>query len=340
MKHLLTLVTLVSLVIVGCKEKANPVTIDELHLNVDEPRKFEVKTPKNWFTQKVPGELVLAVTSKEVSRRFSNFAPGTGGAKVELRVLLVDSTRNLDSIVKNSKLEFRDKLDRYKRSNSTLGGKPAIKLEVAFDQTDGEYRQEIWFAEQDSVITMFSLAAFGGTFADYSEEFKEIYQSVKLAKREVVAPKTPQVDTTKRGPEPPSDTLRSYSAPDFVMQIPQNFSGSRTSTPGTISSMSFSGSRLDCTIQIDVFDASKQKDLAKILDQNKASYGGGSPSSTTLAGQKAAYFNYNANAQVASRAYFMVKGDRMFRITMNWYKPDQNLYLPIFEKCLGTLKPN
>lgn len=339
MKRLLSLVALASTLIIGCGPKADPVPIDDLKLHKDEIRNFEILLPSNWIIQKVPGELLVATTSRESARRFLNFQQGPAGAKIELRVAPVDSTRVLDTVIKNMKLTFKDGLDRYVGpEETTLGGRKAKKLTVEFFQKDGNYNSEAYFVEHDSTITVLQLSAFGSTFGDYREAFDKIIASVKVGQRPKVveAPK----DTVKRGPEPPSDTLRPVAGPDYTLEIPKNFQGSRTTTSGTISSMSFAGSRLDCTIQIDVFDASKQNNLSKILDQNKDKYGGAAATMTTLSGQKAGYFSYNPVANVSSRAYFMVKGDRMYRITLNWFKPEQNVYLPLFERVLKTLSVN
>jgi hypothetical protein len=333
----LLLLTLVALVAAGCVRKAPSTPIDGLELVKDEVRKFEVKVPKNWIKQTQRGDLILAISKPGLNRRFVYFDKGEGGAKVEMRAIPLDSTRTVDTLIKNSRLQFDDPKNDflYKVENVTLGGKPAKKLSVKFDQEDGEFRSEAYFAENDSVCTILTLASFGGGYEEYAEAFKEVVSSLKLARRPD-APKTPDT-LAPTGPQPPSDTLRSYSASDFTIQIPQNFEGKKLSEGGTLSSVNLFGSRLDCNIRVDVFDASKQKNLEKILAQNKKNYGDKDPVGTKLSGQKAAYFSYNPTATVSSRAYFCVKDDKMFRITVNWFKPEQNVYLPIFEKCVNSV---
>jgi len=321
----------------GCSRSAKPVPIESLKLVKDELRKFEIKVPANWYFQQRTGDLIVATTTRAIGTRFMNFGKGEGGAKIELRVVLIDSTNpSIDTVIKRSRLEFEGGLELYKPlTDVTLGGKPAKKLSVSFDQLDGEYHSEMYFAVDDSLVTIVHLAAFGKTFDDYKKDFEEIIASVKVAQRPVVVEK--QLVATPTGPEPPSDTLRTYSAPDFSIEIPQNFEGKKGQSSG-LSSMSFLGSRFDCTIQVDVFDASKQNDLNKIVEQNKARYQGASPVAASINGQKAYSFTYNPAANVAARAYFTVKGNKMFRITLNWYKPEQSVYLPIFERCLTSLK--
>ncbi|RPI68349.1 MAG: hypothetical protein EHM43_05135 [Ignavibacteriae bacterium] len=335
MKWILTAALLSVVVISGCSRKATPTPIESLKVIKDDVRMFEVKVPSNWRTQTIAGELVLATSKPTIARRFLDFSKGDGGAKVELRAIPVDSTRNIDSLIKNSKLEFEDGLDRYELTDVQLGGKPAKLLHVTFDQEDGEFESNTYFAENDSVITILTLAAFGRTYEDYQAQFEEIVASVKLAQRPMVVERK-QDTLAPQGPEPPSDTLRPYSASEFAIQIPQNFQGQKSNSNG-LTSVNFFGSRLDCNIQVDVFDASKQKNLDKILDQNKPNYGGGKANMTTLGGVKAGYFSYNPTASVSSRAYFAVSGNRLFRFTVNWYKPEQSVYLPIFEKSLKTV---
>ncbi len=331
----LSVLALAVLVVAGCTRHATPTPIEGLEVVKDNVRQFEVKVPSNWIKQTQPGDLIIAFSKPRISRRFLDFSPGDGGAKVELRAIPMDSSRTMESLIKNSKLQFEDGLDRYKLENATLGGKPAKKLHVRFDQEDGEFRSEAYFAENDSVITILTFAAFGRTFEDYEKDFNEILASVKLARRPDVPKQQP--DTLKpTGPEPPSDTLRTYSAPDFTIQIPQNFEGKRLGGPA-LSSINFFGSRLDCNVQIDVFDASKQKNLEKILAQNKPNYGGKDPTGVTINGQKGAYFSYTPSANINSRAYFVVKDNKLYRLTVNWFKPEEKVYLPLFEKCIATL---
>ena len=333
--HLFLLIGLAAAVMsTGCQRKATPTKIEGLELHKDDITKFEMKVPANWRIQEVQGELLVAVSKPGAGRRFLNFKSGDGGAKVELRAIIMDSTTVMDSLIINSKLEFEDGLDRYELTDATLGGKPAKKLAVAFDQEDGEYRSEQYFAMNDSVITIVSLASFGNNFGDYEGNFSEILSSVKLAQRPAEKPKQDTLAPT--GPEPPSDTLAPYSAKHFAIKIPKNFDGKKVDGTG-LASVNFVGSRLDCNIQVDVFDASKQKNLDKIIDQNKPNYGGQDAKATKLGGKTAKYFSYNPTGNISSRAYFCVNGDKLYRVTMNWFRPEQSVYLPIFEKSLKTV---
>ena len=103
-------------------------------------------------------------------------------------------------------------------------------------------------------------------------------------------------------------------------------------------SVSFQGDRLDCTIQVDVIDASKQKNLSKIVEDNKKAYGAATASKTTLGGVEAYYMNYSFGGNVQSRVYFAIKGEKMFRVTMNYFVPKQDVYKQVFEKSISTFR--
>jgi hypothetical protein len=329
----LILAAVLVLTLDGCTRKATPTPIEGLQLKTDDVTKFEIKLPTNWQVQDVPGQLALAVSKPGIQRRFLRFTAGEGGAKIELRAVMLDSTRTMDSLIYNSKLDFEDGLDRYEMEDATLGGKPAKLLKVKFDQDDGEFESHQYFAQNDSVVTIVTLAAFGHTFEDYTKEFAEIIQSVKLAQM----PKPVVKDTLAPAEiEPPSENMRSYNAADFAIKIPENFEGKKVGGSG-LSAVNFFGSRLDCNIQVDVFDASKQKNLKKIADQNKPSYGGKDPQDVKVGGVDAKMFSYNPTPTVSSRAYFAVRGNKMYRITVNWFKQEQDIYLPVFEKCIASI---
>jgi hypothetical protein len=40
---------------------------------------------------------------------------------------------------------------------------------------------------------------------------------------------------------------------------------------------------------------------------------------------------------VRRRTYFAVKGNKLYKVTLQWFKPEQEIFLPTFEKCLGSI---
>jgi hypothetical protein len=59
---------------------------------------------------------------------------------------------------------------------------------------------------------------------------------------------------------------------------------------------------------------------------------------STLGGVEAYYMNYSFGGNVQSRVYFAIKGDKMFRVTMNYFIPKQDVYKQVFEKSIGTFR--
>ena len=80
--------------------------------------------------------------------------------------------------------------------------------------------------------------------------------------------------------------------------------------------------------------------MAKIVEDNKSKYRASAASKTSIGGVDAYFMNYSFMSDVNSRVYFAIKGDKMYRVTLNWYVPKQAIYLPVFENCLITLKIN
>jgi len=48
--------------------------------------------------------------------------------------------------------------------------------------------------------------------------------------------------------------------------------------------------------------------------------------------------NSSFGGTVHSRVYFAIKGDKMFRLNMNYFIPKQDVYKPVFEKSITTFR--
>ncbi len=106
-----------------------------------------------------------------------------------------------------------------------------------------------------------------------------------------------------------------------------------------IYSINYSGERrADCNIQVDVLDASKQNKLDKIVEDNRAKYKNAKPKDVKIGGVAAKVMDYSFAKDVKSRVYFTIKDDKLYRITMNWFKGEEKDYLPIFEKSIKSFK--
>lgn len=336
----LLMLTLCTFVLVSCgKKAAEPPQITELELSQDKSLNFGIKGPKNWKTSVKPGEMLAYYSSEKVMQRFIDYKDedSDGGAKIEILAKKVSGTVNMDSIIQELKI-FNDESLYKPLETVKIAGMDAKKLAYEVSFSDGSFKGERYFTMKDSTaVTIITFEAFGGTFDALKPKFDEMLGSVELAYFKPVVK-----DTVKGEPQvfKPSETLVVYGTADnFSIQIPDNFSGSKKGDGGI--EFKGIGGPADCTIRIDVKDASKQNNLDKIVAQNKAQFGGSDPTSATLGGEKAFYFQRSVKGNggdITSRTYFAVKNSKLYRVTLNWFKPEQEIFLPTFEKSLASFQ--
>lgn len=319
----------------SCGEKKHIVEIKELATYEDPVMGFSIKYPTNWEIQKYPGDRFLAFTTKTVIKRFRTFDPeGEAGAKIELLAIKLAEGQTIDSVM--AKKQFTP--ETYsKPTKVVIDGVEAFKQTYEFPLGDGVFQGEIYYAQKDpQVVTVISFEAFGSTFENYKSSFDQILNSVKLAFIPQVAP-----DTVKKVVEapPPSSNFVEYKGEGFSIKIPDNFDVRNPKVGNALKSYQYIGERrLDCDIRVDIFDASKQTNLEKIVEDNKARHKNTDPKPTTISGEKAYYFEYSPIQNVKSRVYYAVHNNKLYRITLNWFVGEEQLYKPVFEKSLSSFK--
>ncbi|MCX7908489.1 MAG: hypothetical protein N2560_03115 [Ignavibacteria bacterium] len=329
------ILSILILILVSCGERKQIVEIKELATYTDPIMGFSIKYPTNWEIQKYPGDRFLAFTTKTVIKRFKTFDPeGESGAKIELLSIKLPEGQTIDSVM--AKKQFTP--ETYSAPTKvTIDGVEGFKQTYEFPLGDGVFKGEIYYAQKDpQVVTVISFEAFGGTFDHYKQSFDQILSSIKLAY-------IPQVgqDTIKKVVEapPPSSNLVEYKGEGFAIKIPDNFDVRNPKVGGAIRSYQYIGERrLDCDIRIDIFDASKQSNLDKIVEDNKAKHKNTEPKPTSISGVKAYFFEYSPIQNVKSRVYYVVHNNKLYRITMNWFSGEEQLYKPVFEKSISTFK--
>jgi hypothetical protein len=95
--------------------------------------------------------------------------------------------------------------------------------------------------------------------------------------------------------------------------------------------------RLDCSINIDVFDA-KKLSVEKVWEQNKGRYNAKSTGQAKIDDQNAFYADYSPRKDINSRVYFAVKNDKVIRVTINYFAPQKDVYFPTFENMVKSIK--
>lgn len=341
MKRLLVLLALIlsaGLIVISCGESGPPpVEVESLETYTDDATGFSIKYPKNWIKTTVPG-VRLAVFSSETGRkRFNKYdTEGFPGAKIDVVVADLKFGMNIDSIVKVSKI-FGD--DIYQISNTTIDGVEGRKLDYSFPLAGGMFQGVMFVAAKDTAkVTVVTIEAFDGSFETYKSTFDEVIASIKLGKAPEA--KQPEIITITEEAPPPSTNLVSRGGDGFEISIPDNFKAENIGkAANALRAWSYLGDRRgDSFIKVETFDASNQKDLKKIVDENRASFQNASPKQTTIGGQPAYLLDYKPSGTVKGKVWFTMKGDKMYRITINWFTGEEKDFLPVFEKCVAAFK--
>lgn len=315
--------------VVGCSKKAEPVPIERWERYTDPVRNFSIEYPANWSHRAVAGEQFYAISIAGAEQRFIEYGEGPSAAKLEMRV--VKTTTPLDQFIKEDKV-FAE--EAYKQEPATIAGVQATKLSYKFDAPDGTFEGFKVYAAKDSFITTIEFAAFGGTFEYYKPATERILQSVVLPQVQAA----PRADTTPKGPEPPSATFVRTRGDGYSIEIPDNFRVKGIKAQGAIGGSEYLGSRLDCTIRVDILDASKQSKLDKIASDNRSSFGGGEPRKVKLGGTDALLFVYSPQKGIERHVYLAVKDNKLYRVFLTWNKQEESVYKPVFDRAIASFK--
>ena len=325
-----------TLLVVSCNKGPKAPDVEGYETYSDDKSGLSLEYPKNWVKTTSLVRFV-AFNDNQSKSRFIRYDPdGFPAAKIDVNIVAMDTTYTIDSVMKKS-MKFTP--ESYEITDANIGGLKAKKLVYAFDLNTGAFNGEMYVIEVDSTnANIIQLEAFDGTFDKYQEAFNKVLSSYKPGKIP-----TKKVDTITQIVEAPlpSKTMTTKNGMGYSIQIPDNFAAERSPSKGVLESKNFIGARrADCNIIVDVIDASKNKKLDKIVEDNRATYKNATPNKTKIGGKDAYVMSYTFGRDVLSRVYFVINGDKLYRITVNWYKGEQADYLPIFEKSINSFKFN
>ncbi|MCX6155916.1 MAG: PsbP-related protein [Candidatus Kapabacteria bacterium] len=331
--YLLMISGMIVLFLSSCGKKADLPQIKDLDIYKDSFANFSISYPKDWTTAKSDGDNFVAYFPKESSSRFKTYSPdGVAGVRITVQAFDMTAERNLDKIISISKI--LQPADQFYSApeKTTVTGIPSTKLAYKFTANDGEFNGEKYFiSNEPSIVTVVTFECFGGCFEQYKAKFQEILNSVKVAQP---APKEASVAVNIEIP-PASANLVKTSGDGFEIPIPDNFDKVKRDK-----AMIYIGKRRgDCNIIVMVKDATVQNDLKKIVDDNASKFKNPQPTKEIkIDGQNAYMVNYAPNRDVRSRAYYTIKSDKLYFITLNWCVKEEKDYLPIFQKCIENFK--
>lgn len=326
-------------ILISCREKPKPIEMEDLKVYNDETLKMSIKYPSNWETTSEEGKRFAATSMKMGLERLVNYATdGTPIAQLSMLAVKIDSTKPLEKIF-TSLREFQP-IAYDPDETIMIDGVEATKMTYHFPLSDGEYKGFTILAAKDSTMaTIIKFRSFAGGYDIYQDKVNEIISSIKLAQ---TPPKRSDTVFVSSEEYPfPSETLVASTGKGYTISIPDNFKAVSSRAAGAEYSQKYEGlRRVDSYIQVDIIDASKQSNLKKIVEQTTGGIQNKKETSLKLSGEDAILVEYSASSNIQRRLYYVVKDKKLYRITVDWFKGEQEQYLPIFEKTINSFKIN
>jgi len=315
------------LAIPGCggEKKMEPVKVGEMDFYRDPGFGYSIQYPKGWIVNAEVGRAGF-YSAQEVDKKFldptGQYPDGVAIAITVIRSAGIDTARKImDDMTKSGFVVA-------KPESVTVGGKSGVRYGYSglYTKTIKESGQHIYVAA-DTVVYDIKTAGFGGYYDAYKAVFDASLATIQFPKPAVPG----------RDPTLPSETTTQNDGKMFSIQAPDNYNAVPVPKGSNDEVMELRGQRQDCSIRIDVFGA-KGLTVEKVFDQNKGKYKATAEGKATVAGLPAMTLTYAATPNVERRFYFVVKNDKVFRVTMDWYRPQRDEYLKAYEKAIASLK--
>jgi hypothetical protein len=316
----------------GCKKTIEPVKIAEWERYSDAAYKISFAFPKGYSMMADPGRIKV-YSSSIVAEKFFDHDP-----KKEDGIELIVSREKPETLP-----ALAAYMDGYKKELTASGYKIREEGTAKLDGIDaktltfsGAYDSKTKVkttrvvAIKDSLIFYVQYSAFN----DYYEPYKAVFDTV-MASLHLPKPKTAEEIAN---PALPSSELTTFENFAVKIQHPDNFDAAtpKPKEPSTFS-LELKGYRQDCSIRIDILPA-KGLAVEKVFDQNQKFFKSNSRGETKIDGLKAMYLTYSPAKSIESRAYFVVKNDKVIRSILNYYQPMKADFLPVFERCIASLR--
>lgn len=315
----------------ACEKKTEPVPVGPVNVYRDPGYGFKIEYPQEWKQLGTTGKAVF-VKSQEVLNRFIDPTTGEPGAQVTVEVIRYGG-KPLQQIVQSAKDDMKQaNMELSPDQEVTVTGKQAPKVPYLIKATTKTniYGYQI-FAPGDTAVYKLEFEGYGDQFAAHQAVFDAMLKSFEMP---VVVAKLPDVW------QPSANLETLTNSPFFTMQYPDNLGIAPLTARDKENKdyvVEMRADRQDCSIHIDVFGA-KKLTVDKVWEQNKGKYKSKTTGQTTIDGEKAYWVDYSLRKDIGSRAYFVVKNDKVIRISLNWYAPQKEIYFPVFEICVKSIK--
>ncbi len=342
MKKFFSLLPAIALAILlySCGEKGpQPAEVNGMKKYESQKFGLSFEYPENWeYTE--GKDFVSIYSMKAGMKRWPTYQPkGAPVAKISVQKAVLDSTRNLDTIIVKMK-EFLPEEYYTPMKDITIDGVQGKTTTYEFELEDGPFKGAYYFAAKDSgMATVINFEAFAGTWDKYQATFDKIVKDITLASTPL--PDSVEIITVQEEIDPPTMDLTERNGDGFAIGIPGNMT--KRQAPGGKGSAESAfyfdtDARMDCFVRVDKFDAAKTTDLKKIVDENKASFKNAAASKTTLAGKEAYVLTWSPAANLSQKVWFVLHNKKFYRVSINWFVPEAKDYLAPLEASAKSIK--
>ncbi|HUN66543.1 MAG TPA: PsbP-related protein [Bacteroidota bacterium] len=329
MKRTIAFFFVTLLALAGCgTPKIETIQVGEMNQYTDPGYGFSVQYPKDWKNYGNTGKAVFA-KSQEVLDKFLDPRTGVEGEQVAVDVLPY-AGKTADVLIQGIKDDLKNQNAEIKPDQPmTVGGKQAVAIAYRIQATT----KTSIFGQM--VLVQGDTALYKLDFEGYGPQF-DAHVNVNAAILKSFVP--PVVVAKKPDVWNPSQNMADFDTKYFTIKYPDNMEFVEVNKGNNEFAMERRADRRDCSIHIDVFGA-KNLTVDKVWDQNKGKYSKAKNNGTsTIDGAKAYWVDYSPMANINSRAYFIVKNDKVIRVTLNWFAPQKDIYFTVFEKSINSLK--
>ena len=319
---------LCAVLLMGCsgEKKIEPVKPAEMESYRDPGYGYSLLYPKGWIANTQVGRAAF-YNMQEVDKKFLEpTGPYPDGVSIMVDVMTTptpdqERQKTLDEMKKNGFVLTPER-------QIVVGGRQAVAVAYSgqWSTSVKESGQHIYVAI-DTLLYDVHFAGFGG----YFEAYRAVFDS-SLASFQFPRPVIPGRDATL-----PSDAMVDYNSKLFSFQYPDNFNSINAPKGNNEEVVELRGQRQDCSIRFDVFGA-KALTVEKVFDQNKGKYRATATGKTTVSGLPGLTLTYSPNASVERRFVFVVKNDKVYRITLDWFRAQREEYIASYDKVLNSIK--
>ncbi len=315
------------LCLAGCggEKKLEPVKPGDMETYRDPGFGYSIQYPKGWMPNAEVGRAGF-YSAQDVDKKFldptGQFPDGVMIGVTVIRSASADTAKKIiDDMVKSGFVVA-------KPDTVSVGGRPGLRYGYSglYTKTVKETGEHI-YVPSDTVVYDIRCAGFGG----YYDAYKAVFDA-SIATLQFPKPAVPGRDPTL-----PSENTAEASGKLFSIMYPDNFTQLGVPKGTNEEVIELRGVRQDCSIRVDVFGA-KGLTVEKVFDQNKGKYKATATGKATVSGLPALSLTYAATANVQRRFYFIVKNDKVFRVTMDWYRPQADEYMKAYDKTINSLR--